>query len=170
SLAELDAFLADDSPLAYERVVARLLDSPRFGEHMARYWLDAARYGDTHGLHLDNYREIWPYRDWVVRAFNANMPFDRFVTEQLAGLGRLNQKVSVVRGEIDAAVAKVEFHEEAAGEKAESSKRADYVWIDEDMPANAKPSAEAWEWVTAPHHPVLSGRRSMRRKAEGLSQ
>ena len=52
---------------------------------MARFWLDAARYGDTHGLHLDNYREIWPYRDWVIRAFNSNKPFDRFVVEQLAG-------------------------------------------------------------------------------------
>ena len=60
-------------------------ESPRYGEHMARFWLDAARYGDTHGLHLDNYREIWPYRDWVIKAFNDNMPYDRFVTEQLAG-------------------------------------------------------------------------------------
>ena len=81
TLAEADAFLADSSPQAFERVVDRLLASPRFGEHMARFWLDAARYGDTHGLHLDNYREIWPYRDWVIRAFNANMPFDRFITE-----------------------------------------------------------------------------------------
>jgi hypothetical protein len=82
---EIDAFLADDSPDAYERVVDRLLDSPRYGEHMARYWLDAARYGDTHGLHLDNVRSIWPYRDWVIRAFNANKPFDEFTIEQLAG-------------------------------------------------------------------------------------
>ena len=52
---------------------------------MARFWLDAARYGDTHGLHLDNYREIWPYRDWVIKAFNSNKPFDRFIIEQLAG-------------------------------------------------------------------------------------
>jgi mono/diheme cytochrome c family protein len=81
----VDAFLADKSARAYETVVDRLLDSPRYGEHMARFWLDAARYGDTHGLHLDNYREIWPYRDWVIRAFNANKPFDRFVVEQLAG-------------------------------------------------------------------------------------
>ena len=66
-------------------LVDRLLDSPRYGEHMARFWLDAARYGDTHGLHLDNYREIWPYRDWVIKAFNANKPFDQFIVEQLAG-------------------------------------------------------------------------------------
>jgi hypothetical protein len=83
--AEVDAFLADTSPNAYEKVVDRLLRSSRYGEHMARYWLDAARYGDTHGLHLDNYREIWPYREWVINAFNHNMPFDRFIVEQLAG-------------------------------------------------------------------------------------
>ncbi len=82
---DVDAFLADRSARAYETVVDRLLDSPRYGEHMARFWLDAARYGDTHGLHLDNYREIWPYRDWVIRAFNDNKPFDRFIVEQLAG-------------------------------------------------------------------------------------
>jgi hypothetical protein len=82
---EVDAFVQDSSPDALERLVDRLLASPRHGEHMARYWLDLARYGDTHGLHLDNYREIWPYRDWVIRAFNDNLPFDRFVTEQLAG-------------------------------------------------------------------------------------
>jgi hypothetical protein len=82
---EVDSFLADSSDEGYEKLVDRLLDSPRYGEHMARFWLDAARYGDTHGLHLDNYREIWPYRDWVIRAFNANKPFDQFVVEQLAG-------------------------------------------------------------------------------------
>src|SRR5216110_1166155 len=59
--------------------------SPRYGEHEARYWLDAARYGDTHGLHLDNERSLWPYRDWVINAFNHNKPFDQFTIEQLAG-------------------------------------------------------------------------------------
>jgi hypothetical protein len=83
--AEVDAFLADGSPGAYERAVDRLLASPRYGEHMARQWLDLARYGDTHGLHLDNYREMWPYRDWVIRVFNANVSYDRFLVEQLAG-------------------------------------------------------------------------------------
>ncbi len=85
TLEELDAFLADESPEAYERVVDRLLKSPRYGEHMARHWLDAARYGDTHGLHLDNRRQIWPYRDWVIQAFSNNMPFDRFTIEQMSG-------------------------------------------------------------------------------------
>ncbi len=82
---EVDNFLADKKSDAYERLVDRLLQSPRFGEHEARYWLDAARYGDTHGLHLDNERSLWPYRDWVVGAFNRNERFDQFTIEQLAG-------------------------------------------------------------------------------------
>ncbi len=85
TVEEIDAFLADEKPDVYERLVDRLLASPRFGEHQAHYWLDAVRYGDTHGLHLDNYREMWPYREWVINAFNQNMPFDQFVREQLAG-------------------------------------------------------------------------------------
>jgi hypothetical protein len=85
TLEELDAFLADESPDAYEKVVDRLLLSPRYGEHMARDWLDAVRYGDTHGLHLDNERSMWLYRDWVISAFNNNQPFDQFTVEQLAG-------------------------------------------------------------------------------------
>jgi len=85
TLAEVDAFLADTNPDAYEKVVSRLLKSERYGEHMGRYWLDAARYADTHGLHLDNERSMWPYRDWVVRAFNANLPYDQFTIWQLAG-------------------------------------------------------------------------------------
>ena len=79
------SFVADANPGAYARYVDALLRSPHAGEHRARYWLDAARYGDTHGMHVDNYREIWPYRNWVIRAFNANMPFDQFVVEQIAG-------------------------------------------------------------------------------------
>lgn len=82
---QLDKFLADKSENAYERLVEELLASPNFGEHQARYWLDAVRYGDTHGLHLDNRRGIYPYRDWVVRAFNQNLPLDDFVIWQLAG-------------------------------------------------------------------------------------
>ncbi len=81
----LEQFLADKSQKAYEQFVDRLLASPQYGEHQARYWLDAIRYGDTHGLHLDNKRGIYPYRDWVVRAFNENLPIDDFVTWQLAG-------------------------------------------------------------------------------------
>lgn len=83
--AEIDDFLADNSPNAYEKVVDRLLSSSRYGEHMARYWLDLARYGDTHGLHLDNERALWKYREWVIDAFNKNKPYDEFAIEQLAG-------------------------------------------------------------------------------------
>ncbi|MCH7987745.1 MAG: DUF1549 domain-containing protein, partial [Planctomycetes bacterium] len=85
TLKDIDKFLADTSTNAYEKVVDRLLRSPRYGEHMTRIWLDAARYGDTHGLHLDNERSMWPYRDWLIKSFNNNMPFDQFTIEQLAG-------------------------------------------------------------------------------------
>ncbi|PWU09470.1 MAG: hypothetical protein C5B50_27200 [Verrucomicrobia bacterium] len=85
TLAEVDAFMADNRPDAYEALVDRLLNSPHYGEQFARYWLDVARYGDTHGLHLDNERSLWPYRDWVVSAFNKNLPYDKFTVWQLAG-------------------------------------------------------------------------------------
>ncbi len=83
--AEVEAFVNDPASNAYDTVVDRLLASPRYGEHRARYWLDYVRYADTHGIHFDNYRSIWPYRDYVIRAFNANQPYDQFVREQLAG-------------------------------------------------------------------------------------
>ena len=83
--AEVDAFLADQSPDAYGRLVARLLASPRFGEKMAVHWLDLARYADTHGYHLDAGREMWKWREWVIEAFNKNLPFDQFILWQLAG-------------------------------------------------------------------------------------
>ena len=85
SPAEIELYLKDTSPEAYEHMVDRYLASPRYGEHRARYWLDAARYGDTHGIHIDNYREIWPFRDWVIQAYNRNLPFNQFSIEQLAG-------------------------------------------------------------------------------------
>ncbi len=82
---EIDSFLADTSPRAFEKVVDRLLASPRYGERMALDWLDAARYADSHGYSLDRRRVMWPWRDWVIRAFNDNLPFDQFALEQLAG-------------------------------------------------------------------------------------
>ncbi|MEM8945839.1 MAG: DUF1553 domain-containing protein [Planctomycetota bacterium] len=82
---EIDAFLADSSANAYENVVDRLLASPHYGERMAVDWLDLSRYADTYGYQEDRYRDVWPWRDWVVRAFNKNMPFDEFATWQLAG-------------------------------------------------------------------------------------
>jgi hypothetical protein len=85
TIAELDAFLRDDSPEPYEKAVDRLLASPRFGEHFALSWLDAARYADTNGYQSDRTRTLWPWRDWVIRALNSNMPFDQFTVEQIAG-------------------------------------------------------------------------------------
>lgn len=82
---ELIQFKNDGSPNAYEKAIDRLLASERYGEHQARFWLDAVRYGDTHGLHLDNERSIYPYRDWVVRAYNQDLSFDKFTLWQMAG-------------------------------------------------------------------------------------
>jgi len=82
---DIHAFLADTADDAYERLVDRLLASPRYGEHMARYWLDLVRFADTNGIHHDHYREMTPYRDWVIRALNENLPYDEFVKYQLAG-------------------------------------------------------------------------------------
>ena len=83
--AEVDAFVADRSPDAYEKRVDALLQSPHYGERMAVPWLDAARYADTHGYHIDSQRGMWPWRDWVIDAFNRNLPYDQFTIEQLAG-------------------------------------------------------------------------------------
>ena len=83
--AQVDAFLQDASPDAYSKVVDRLLASPRYGERMAFRWMEAARYGDTNGYQTDGPRDMWRWRDWVIDAFNRNLPFDRFTIEQLAG-------------------------------------------------------------------------------------
>jgi hypothetical protein len=85
TVQEVAEYEADQSLQAYENMVDRYLKSPRYGEEMARHWLDVARYADTHGLHLDNERTMWAYRDWVIQAFNQNKPFDAFTVEQLAG-------------------------------------------------------------------------------------
>ena len=83
--AQVEAFVADTSADAYENLIDRLLASPRFGEHWARPWLDLARYADSNGFQRDGFREVWAYRDWVIRALNADMPYDRFTIEQIAG-------------------------------------------------------------------------------------
>jgi len=85
TLAELDAFLADTSPAAYEKAVDRLLASPHYGERMAMDWLDFARYADSNGFQSDGSRQMWPWRDWLIGAYNRNLSFDRFTIEQLAG-------------------------------------------------------------------------------------
>ncbi len=84
-LEEVDAFVADTRPDAYERLIDRLLNSPRFGERMTLDWLDAARYADTHGYHIDSGRDMTRWREWVIDAYNANLPFDKFTVEQIAG-------------------------------------------------------------------------------------
>ena len=83
--AEVDAFIHDTSPQAYEKLVDRLLASPHYGERQARHWLDLARYADSNGYTIDGARSIWPYRDWVIQAFNSDLPFDQFTIQQLAG-------------------------------------------------------------------------------------
>ena len=83
--AEVEAFVNDDLAGAYEQVVDRLLASPRYGERMAYRWMEAARYGDTNGYQTDGPRDMWRWRDWVIDAFNSNMPYDQFTMEQLAG-------------------------------------------------------------------------------------
>lgn len=85
SIREMDAFLRDTSDTAYERVVNRLLNSAAFAERMAMDWMDVSRYADSHGMHADGWRLMWPWRDWVIHAFMDNMPYDQFVTLQLAG-------------------------------------------------------------------------------------
>ncbi len=85
TVEEADEFVNDSSPDAYERLLDRLLASPRYGERWARRWLDLARYADTNGYEKDRQRSVWPYRDWVINSLNANLPFDRFTVEQLAG-------------------------------------------------------------------------------------
>jgi mono/diheme cytochrome c family protein len=85
TVEEVDAFINDRSSQAYEQVVERLLASPHYGEHVARAWLDLARYADSNGYQVDLARSMWPYREWVINAFNRNMPFDQFTIEQLAG-------------------------------------------------------------------------------------
>lgn len=85
TVEQVQSVLNDDSEDRYERYVDRLLEMKQWGEHRGRFWLDYARYADTHGIHFDNFREMWSYRDWVINAYNQNMPFDQFLTEQLAG-------------------------------------------------------------------------------------
>lgn len=85
SLQLMDSFMADNSPNAYEKVVDNLLKSPTYGEKMTLHWLDVARYADSHGYQDDNYRSQWPWRDWVIHAFNENLPYNKFITWQLAG-------------------------------------------------------------------------------------
>ncbi len=85
SLKEVDQYINDEKPGAYQRMVDRMMSSPHFGEKMALLWMDLGRYGDTNGYHYDSTRQVWLWREWVINAYNNNMPYDRFTREQLAG-------------------------------------------------------------------------------------
>jgi len=135
TLAEIDAFLEDHSPYAYEKVVDRLLDSPRYGERMAYRWLDVARYADTNGYQNDRTRDMWRWRDWVIAAFNDNMPFDRFTIEQLAGDllpdPTLDQLIATGfnrnhRGNTEGGIVPEEYHVEYVVDRAETTAT---VWM-----------------------------------------
>jgi hypothetical protein len=117
---EVEAFLADDAPAAYERVVDRLLASPRYGERWGRHWLDVVRYGESHGYEQNHLRDrAWPYRDYVIRAFNEDRPYPRFVEEQLAGdvVGAGDPAVEAATGFLVAGV------HDTVGNNAEAAKR-----------------------------------------------
>jgi mono/diheme cytochrome c family protein len=133
--AEVDAFLADDSPTAYEKVVDRLLKSPRYGERMAVRWLDLARYADTSGYQNDGERFMWRWRDWVIEAFNNNMPYDQFTVEQMAGdllpNPTLEQRIATAfhrnhRGNAEGGVIPEEFAAEYVVDRVETTAT---VWL-----------------------------------------
>lgn len=133
--AEIDAFLADSSPSAYEKVVDRLLASPRYGERMAFRWLEAARYADTNGYQNDQERDMWRWRDWVIDAFNQNLPFDDFTVWQIAGdllpNATFEQRIATGfnrnhRGNGEAGIVPEEYHVEYVVDRVEATSM---VWM-----------------------------------------
>jgi mono/diheme cytochrome c family protein len=135
TLDQLDLFEADETPDAYERAVDRLLASPRYGERMAIRWLEAARYADTHGYQSDGERQMWRWRDWVIEAFNHNMPFDQFTIEQLAGdllpNATLDQKIATAfnrnhRGNSEGGIIPEEYAVEYVVDRVETTST---VWL-----------------------------------------
>ncbi|MGH9667941.1 MAG: DUF1549 domain-containing protein, partial [Bryobacteraceae bacterium] len=133
--AEVDGFLNDSSPKAYEKVVDRLLASPRYGERMAYRWMEAARYADTNGYQSDGVREMWRWRDWVIDAFNRNMPYDEFTVDQLAGdllpNPTLDQRIATAfnrnhRTSAEGGIVPEEFRVEYVADRAETTAT---VWI-----------------------------------------
>ena len=127
--AEIDAFLADNSPNAYEKVVNRLLSSPHYGERQAAEWLDVARYADTHGYQDDGMRTVWPYRDWVIKAFNQNLPYSTFITWQLAGdlLPTKNRLDPAVRDRLVATAFNRNHQQSQEGGVVDEEYRVEYV-------------------------------------------
>jgi hypothetical protein len=279
TIQEVEAALQDKDNNWYEKLVDRLLASPRYGEHQARHWLDLARYGDTHGLHFDNERTLWMYRDWVIAAFNTNKRFDRFAVEQLAGdllpnatldqrvatgfnrcnvttseggsineevlvryavdrtetmstvfmgltlgcavchdhkfdpisqkefyrlyaffnaaadaamdgnaqgpppilklptaaqearLKALDGQLAVARKNITELLAKADPMDETQANGETRIEPKEFVWIDDTAPKGAQLHGNTpWEFVGAPDHPVYSGKKSMRRSGQGVTQ
>ena len=132
---EVQAFLDDSSPNAYEKVVDRLLASPRYDERMAFRWMEAARCGDTNGYQTDGVRDMWRWRDWVIDAFNSNMPFDQFTIEQLAGDllpgATLNQRIATAfhrnhRTSAEGGIVPEEFRVEYVADRVETTAA---VWL-----------------------------------------
>ncbi|MBI3207477.1 MAG: DUF1549 domain-containing protein [Candidatus Solibacter usitatus] len=133
--AEIDAFITDTSPRAYEKVVDRLLASPRYAERMAIRWLEAARYADTNGYQSDGVRSMWRWRDWVIQAFDRNMPFDKFTIEQIAGdllpNATLDQKIASAfhrnhRTNAEGGIVEEEFRVEYVADRVETTAT---VWL-----------------------------------------
>ena len=146
--AEVDAFLADTSANAYEKVVDRLLASPRYGERMAIRWLDAARYADTNGYQSDGERIMWRWRDWVIDAFKRNMPFDQFTIEQIAGDllpgATLEQKIATGfnrnhRGNAEGGIIPEEYAVEYVVDRVETTAT---VWLGLTMACCALPRSQ----------------------------
>ncbi|HEY3835259.1 MAG TPA: DUF1553 domain-containing protein [Bryobacteraceae bacterium] len=132
---EVESFAGDNSPDAYERLVDRLLASPRYGERMAFRWMEAARYADTNGYSNDGVREMWPWRDWVIRAFNSNLPFDQFTVDQIAGdllpNATLDQKIATGfnrnhRTSAEGGIVPEEFRVDYAADRTETTAT---VWM-----------------------------------------
>ena len=140
SLKQVKAFLADDSSNAYEKLIDRLLASEQYGVRYGRHWLDVARYADSHGYQDDNYRTQWPWRDWVIHAFNQNMPYDQFVRWQLAGdeLAPDDPQALAAAGVTD------KTPDPAGGriERVAGSKRPSGVLVDSAMPLVASCRAQ----------------------------
>ena len=135
----------DESPKAYEKVVDRLLASPRYAERMAIRWLEAARYADTNGYQTDGPRTMWPWRDWVIDAFNRDMPFDQFTIEQIAGdllpNATLSQKIATAfnrnhRTSAEGGIVDEEFRVEYVADRAETTGT---VWLGPDGRLRALP-------------------------------
>ena len=169
SQAELEAFVSDTSPGAYDKVVDRLLGSPRFGERMAVRWLNAARYADTNGYQTDAPRTMWRWRDWVIEAYNRNLPFDQFTIEQLAGDllpgATLDQKIATGfnrnhRGNAEGGIVPAEYAAEYVVDRVDTTAT---VWLGLDPRLRA--AAIAISSTRSPRKTSLPGFRFLQQRS-----